>query len=91
MKPYSALGAVLALVVAGIILASCDARSVSIKTDPSNLTYSRDKRTDMCFASLGRASGDNLTDIADSFSMTYVPCTLEVMALVPISQGGQLK
>lgn len=73
-----------------LYLAGCDARSVHIETDPGNTTYSRDKRTDLCFASLGRADGGSFSDKADSFSMTNVPCTPAVLALVPKSQGGGL-
>jgi hypothetical protein len=70
------------------VLASCDARSVEIDTNPANITYSRDARTNLCFASLGRAAGSSILGRARSFSMTYVPCTEEVLALVPKSQGG---
>lgn len=83
--------AIAGLMVAVAILVGCDARSVVIEVNPANMTYTRDARTDMCFASLGRASGSSFSDIAESFSMTYVPCTPAVLALVPVSQGGQLK
>ena len=73
-----------------VMLAACDARSVKVETNPKNITYSRDARTDLCFASLGRAAGNSVSDLADSFSMTNVPCTTEVLALVPKSQGGSL-
>lgn len=73
-----------------LYLGGCDARSVHIDTDPSSTTYSRDKRTNLCFASLGRADGGSFSDKADSFSMTNVPCSPAVLALVPKSQGGSL-
>ncbi len=73
-----------------LVLAACDARSVKVDTNPANITYSRDTRTNLCFASLGRAGGDSWGDVASSFSMTNVPCTEEVLALVPKSQGGSL-
>lgn len=71
-----------------LLLASCDARSVSVETDPEKTTYSRDVRTNLCFASVGRTGATTLTDIADSFSVTNVPCSPEVLALVPEDQGG---
>lgn len=73
-----------------LLLAACDARSVEVDTNPANITYSRDARTDLCFASLGRAGGASVTDRARSFSMTNVPCTAEVLVLVPKNQGGSL-
>ena len=85
-----ALTTIFGALVLTAVLASCDARSVTVDTNPANITYSRDARTNLCFASLGRAAGSSVTDRADSFSMTNVPCTDEVLALIPKSQGGSL-
>ena len=73
-----------------VLLASCDARSVIVGTNPANITCSRDARTNLCLANLGRAAGNSVSDVADSFSMTYVPCSTEVLALVPKSLSGTL-
>lgn len=80
----AALGALLLLV-------ACDAKSVRTETDPTKTTYSRDARTDLCFATIGRAKGGNITGIASSFSVTNVPCSEAVLSLVPAEQGGTLK
>lgn len=78
-----------ALAVGALItLAGCDARTVNIETDPSKTSYSRDARTNICFASVGRAAKASMSDMADSFSITSVPCSAEVLALVPESQRG---
>jgi len=69
-----------------LFLWGCDARSVSVDTDPSKTTYSRDSRTNLCFATMGRAEAGSLSDIAKSFSVTNVPCSPEVLALVPEDQ-----
>jgi hypothetical protein len=69
-----------------LLLAGCEARSVSVDTDPSKTTYSRDVRTNLCFATMGRAEAGTMSDLAKSFSVTNVPCTPEVLALVPEDQ-----
>lgn len=85
MRPIIILTAATLAIAA---LAGCDARSVTVEVDPSKITYSRDVRTNLCQGAIGRAAGDSISDIADSFSVYNVPCSPEVMALVPRSQGG---
>lgn len=72
---------------AALLLAACDASTVVTETDPTKITYSRDTRTKLCFATAGRGA-PFLAISADSFSMTGVPCTPEVLALVPARQRG---
>jgi hypothetical protein len=74
--------------LAALTLAGCDARTVHINIDPSKATYSRDNRTGLCFAAFGRAKGGSWSDVADSLTVTNVPCSAEVMALVPNGQRG---
>ena len=63
------------------ILAACDNASVRTDVDTKKITYSRDARTGLCFATLGR--GESWIGVrAASFSMTHVPCTEQVMLLV---------
>ena len=85
MRPIIVM-TVAALAIAA--LAGCDARSVTVEIDPSKITYSRDTRTNLCQGAVGRAAGHALSDLADSFSVFNVPCSPEVLALVPRSQGG---
>lgn len=71
--------AVICLVLVGLVLKVNGVGGVNI--DPTNTTYSRDSRTDICFVNGGTAT-------SRLKGPTYVPCTLEVLALVPKSQGG---
>jgi hypothetical protein len=71
-----------------LALAACDAKSVSTTIDPSVTTYARDVRTDICFAAIGRESTDTGGRMSWSFSISAVPCSPSVLALVPKSQGG---
>lgn len=77
---------ILGVVALILFVSGCDAKSVEIDTDPSQTTYSRDTRTGLCFASLGRAGKMAMSDMADSFSVTSVPCSPEVLRLVPEDQ-----
>jgi hypothetical protein len=70
------------------LLAACDAKTVAVETNPNRATYSRDARTNLCFASFGRSRAGNVVGNAESFSVTNVPCSAEVLALVPRAQGG---
>lgn len=72
------------------LLAACDARTTTIEVAPERTSYSRDSRTGLCFAALGRAEAGDPFVRAKSFSITSVPCSAEVLALVPRSQGGRL-
>lgn len=85
-----------ALAALGLLsLAACGARTVAVEIAPDQATYSRDRRTGLCFAAFGRGTGNNwlgwLFGTADSFSITGVPCSPEVLALVPARQreGGR--
>jgi hypothetical protein len=75
---------ILCSMVSLMLLSGCDARSVSVDIDTSRITYSRDARTDLCFAALGRAPGSTLPtyDVAESFSITNVPCSEKVLRQV---------
>jgi uncharacterized lipoprotein YajG len=64
------------------LLAACDARTVTVEIAPEKATYSRDPRTDLCFAAFGRAEGGSIGDVAKSFSVTTVPCSPQVLALI---------
>ena len=76
------------LTVTAALLAACDASTVTVDIDPSKTRYSRDIRTDQCFAAIGR--GNPAVPVrAESFSVAAVPCTEAVLALVPRAQGGK--
>jgi hypothetical protein len=74
------------LLIIGLLVIGCDAKTVAVETDPQKTTYSRDARTQLCFATIGRAPAGRIGDAADSFSVTNVPCTEAVMGLVPARQ-----
>lgn len=75
--------------VAVVLLASCRADTVETEIDPTKVTYARDVRTSICFATVGRRSMDTGGKMSWSFSVTAVQCSPEVLNLVPISQGGK--
>lgn len=77
-----------AIALIGILLlvVGCDAKTVSVALQPDKATYSRDVRTNLCFAAFGRANGWSLIGTAESFSVTAVPCTSDVLARVPPNQ-----
>jgi hypothetical protein len=77
MKPVN-----LTLMAAAMLLLGCEVKTVLLDTDPTKATYSRDKRTNICFASFGRADG------VKAFSVAGVPCTEAVLKLVPEGQRG---
>lgn len=70
-------------------MAACDARTVTVEIAPEKASYSRDPRTGLCFAAFGRAQPGNIVGRAESFSITAVPCSDAVLALVPRAQGGR--
>lgn len=75
----------LALAGMVLVLAACDNAQVKTTLDTSKLTYSRDARTNLCYATVGR--GESAIGMrAASLSFTHVPCTAEVLAR--IQQGG---
>lgn len=76
-------------VAALAFVVGCDARTVTVEIAPDRATYSRDPRTGLCFAAFGRAHPANVVGRAESFSITAVPCSAEVLALVPRAQGGR--
>ena len=84
MVKRSTLGAL--GMVALALLGGCSPESVEVASDPSKITYSRDARTDLCFATLGIKRLETGGRVAWSFSTTNVPCTLKVLALVPSEQ-----
>ncbi len=90
MKPYSALGAVLALVVAGIILASCDARSVSIAAASILAKVMRDRmmaRAGLVFPDYGFAQHAGYgTAIHRGAIVIHGPCPLHRMSFRPLRQ-----
>ena len=74
------------LAVIGLMaITACDNAQVRTQLDTSKLSYSRDSRTNLCFATIGRAE-DVVGVRAASLSFTHVPCTPEVLAL--IQRGG---
>ena len=75
----------LALAGMVLVLAACDNAQVRTTLDTSKLSYSRDARTNLCYATVGR--GESAIGVrAASLSFTHVPCTDEVLAR--IRQGG---
>lgn len=79
------------VLLAAVLLAACDAKTIETEIDPTLTTYSRDIRTSVCFAALGRESMDTGGKMSWSFSVANVPCSDAVLALVPIAQGGMRK
>ena len=76
MKPT-----LLAALVATLLLGGCDNASVRTAIDAAKITYTRDSRTGLCFAVVGR--GESWVGFsAASFSMTNVPCSDQVMRLI---------
>jgi hypothetical protein len=71
------------LLILVFALAACDPKSVPALIDPSVTTYARDVRTNICFAAIGRESMDTGAKMSWSFSITAVPCSAPVLALVP--------
>lgn len=72
-------------VAAPLMLMACDNAQVRTTLDTSKLSYSRDARTNLCFATVGRAESA-IGMRAASLSFTHVPCTPEVLA--QIGRGG---
>lgn len=79
---------VLVIIALGF-LAGCGPQTVETEVDPTKATYARDVRTNICFATLGRQSMDTGAKMSWSFSIAAVPCSPEVLALVPASQRGR--
>jgi hypothetical protein len=70
-----------ALAATALLLVACDNASVRTEVDTRKITYSRDDRTGLCFATLGR--GESWVGFrAASFSMTAVPCSEQVLRLI---------
>lgn len=69
-----------------LLLTACDPVTVEVTSDPNKTTYSRDARTGLCFATLGRKSTNTNGHTSWGFSTTNVPCSPEVLALVPPNQ-----
>lgn len=69
-----------------LALAGCSPASTEVDADPSKITYSRDTRTGLCFAALGRASVSSSGTVQQSMSITAVPCSPAVLALIPQQQ-----
>jgi hypothetical protein len=64
-----------------LMLTACDNAQVVTNVDTRKITYTQDVRTQLCFATVGRAD-DVVGMRAASLSFTHVPCTPEVLALV---------
>ena len=74
------------VLLACFALIGCKPESRETVSDPSLITYSRDARTGLCFATLGRYSVSTNGSGSESFSISNVPCTPAVMALLPANQ-----
>lgn len=69
------------IAAAGIMLTACDNAQVVTNVDTRKITYTQDTRTNLCFATVGRAD-DVIGMRAASLSFTHVPCTAEVLRLI---------
>lgn len=68
-------------------MAGCGSVSVRTKADLSKLVYQQDQRTGVWYAVIGHAEGTNFVaqmggGMSQGFTITYVPCTDQVMAAV---------
>ena len=72
--------------VACLALLGCKEESRKIASDPSVITYSRDVRTGLCFATIGIYSVSTALHGIEHISKSNVPCTPEVMNLIPMNQ-----
>lgn len=69
-------------------LTACNPSSITVTIDPTLMTYSRDARTNLCLGTMGRQSVSSNGNVSLSFTTTQVPCSPEVLALVPVAQRG---
>jgi hypothetical protein len=72
----------LMIAAATLTLAACGAKTVELDIDVSKATYLIDPRTNLCFAAWDRVKGNDISGVAESFSITNVPCTDDVMKLI---------
>lgn len=69
-------------ILAGIALtlAACGGTSKNVSIDPSDIFYTRDDRTGLCYAFVGSAPAMSVQ--TTGVAMTHVPCTEEVLAMI---------
>jgi hypothetical protein len=75
----------IALLGSLILLAGCTASSTKVEDgdfDPNKLVYFQDSRTKLCFAVIGYERTSSNMSTSTGMSMSNVPCTNEVVALL---------
>jgi nitrous oxide reductase accessory protein NosL len=66
-----------ATIVATMMLAGCQMNSAPDPVKSNNIVYFQDERTDICFAAT-----NSYHDGTYQTTLTYVPCTPKVLAMV---------